>query len=76
MTWTDLSGKTIQSVIPMRLRTYDDVGYLLVTFTDMTSVVICGGYDEHWTGQSENEYPTLIYLKDITDLDLEPIPSD
>ena len=58
--FNDMVGKTILSVKQMKLKDYDDAGFLRIIFTDNTHCVIFGGYDEIYTGDSNNEYPTLI----------------
>ena len=62
----DLIGKTIENVSHKKLKGYDDEGYLEIKFTDgtiATVVAFYGGY----TGESEDEYPTYIYVTDELD---------
>lgn len=55
----ELTGKTIASVKRMRDAKYDDEGYLRVSFTDGTEIVIVASYGEY-TGNSIDEYPSKI----------------
>ena len=61
-TFNSLTGKTIKSVNRMQLTGYDDEGFLKLTFTDDTFCVVEGGYSGDYTGDSEDEYQTLIGL--------------
>ena len=56
-------GKTISDVKRMKLRNYDNQGFLKVDFTDGTHCVIEGGYGSY-TGRSEDEYITVIEIAD------------
>jgi hypothetical protein len=62
----NLIGKTIESIYKCKLKDYDDTGYLHVTFTDGTKILIESTYG-NWTSQSKEEYPTGIYISTATD---------
>lgn len=73
----DLIGKTITSAMFMqRTDGYDDKGYLKLVFADGSECVIVGGYDENWTGQSMDEYPTTIGITSGEHLMLVPESDD
>ena len=60
--FSDLSGKTIANAMQMKHPSCDDSGWLRLAFTDGSAFDIeaCyGGY----SGESVDEYPTLIFLK-------------
>jgi hypothetical protein len=61
-----LVGKTIASVTKMKKPQFDDEGWLRLEFTDGTSCVIVASYQDY-TGDSENEYPTLIKIVNEVD---------
>ena len=63
MEFSDLIGKTIISSKQKKSSSTDDEGYAELGFSDGTSVVIVSYYGE-WTGKSEDEYPTRIYVTD------------
>lgn len=68
MNFKDLIGKTIIDAKQKKHKEYDDKGYLELTFSDGSKVVIVGSYNGSWTGNSYNEFQTDIELKtDITD---------
>ena len=60
MDFKELIGKRIVGAEHKQLIGYDDTGYLVLTFSNGTEVTIVGGYDELYTGASEDEYPTRI----------------
>jgi len=62
----DLIGKTIVSAEQLEHPSYDDSGWLKLTFSDNTSAVIISGYGDH-TGDSSDEYPTYISIVDGED---------
>ena len=66
MEYKDLIGKTIESVSHKKLKGYDDEGYLELKFTDGTIATVVASYGEY-TGESEDEYPTYIYVTDELD---------
>jgi len=72
LTFDYLIGKTITSATKMVKDDYDDTGYLKLEFSDGTSVVIVGGFDGDWTGDSEGEYKTTIGIVDSIDGLREP----
>ena len=72
MNWVDLVGKTISSITQMKLREYDDMGFLKLEFTDGTFCFIIGGYGGY-TGGSEDEYQTVINLEEDPKEDLVPL---
>lgn len=57
--WDVLVGKTIKDAYQFKKTGYDDEGFLRVSFTDGSSIVISGGYGGY-TDNSEGEYPTAI----------------
>lgn len=61
MNLSDLVGKTIISVEQYKLKKYDDIGFLIFTFSDKSSIIIESKYG-NWTGKSIGEYQTLIDL--------------
>jgi hypothetical protein len=68
MNFEYLIGKTIINAKQKKRKEYDDKGYLELTFSDGSKVVIVSSYNESWTGNSYNEYQTDIELKtDIID---------
>lgn len=56
-------GKKIASVSIHTLSGTDDGGFMRIIFTDKTECLIVGSYDAY-TGESQDEYPTTIYLCD------------
>ena len=58
---SDLIGKTIASAETMKRPGFDDSGWLRLAFTDGTIAVVVARYGD-WTGDSEDEYPTSIYI--------------
>ena len=66
MKYKDLIGKTIESVSHKKLQGYDDEGYLELKFTDGSIATIVASYGGY-TGESEDEYPTYIYVTDKLD---------
>lgn len=64
MKFDDLKDKTIDFIKQRNHSKSDDGGYLDIIFTDGTKICIVGSYKEMWTGESINEYPTRIYLKE------------
>lgn len=69
----DLIGKTIVCVQQMKLKDYDDEGFLHLEFSDGSHRVIEGGYDGY-TGESEDEYKTIIGIaSNERELELEPL---
>jgi hypothetical protein len=67
----DLIGKTIVSAKRKKLVGYYDVGFLELQFSDNTQAVIVATYDCNWTGNSENEYPTRIFVNSKHNQELE-----
>lgn len=63
MEFKDLIGKTIIGATQKRLDRYDDEGYLELNFSDGTHAVIVASYGAY-TGDSEDEYPTKIYIQE------------
>lgn len=61
MEFNFLIGKKISSVKRMRLSGYDDTGYLFLSFEDGSSCVVVASYGGY-TGDSEDEYPTNIFI--------------
>ena len=61
--FNQLIGKTIVAAEQMTKENIDDDGWLKLTFSDGTHVVIVAYYGGH-TGGSEDEYPTGIMLAD------------
>lgn len=59
----DLIGKTIVKATFKKLKEFDDSGFLELKFSDKTSILIVAGYGGY-TGESEDEYPTLIAVID------------
>lgn len=59
-----LEGKEIKSACLLNFPNRDDLGFLKLTFTDKTSVIIESSYGGY-TGNSLDEYPT--YLNIIED---------
>ena len=57
----DLEGKTISKATQMKLKEYDDDGFLLLEFADKSKCLIEASYGGY-TGDSENEYPTYISI--------------
>lgn len=66
MEYKDLIGKTIENVSHKKLKGYDDEGYLELKFTDGTTATVVASYGG-FTGKSEDEYPTYIYVTDEID---------
>ena len=66
MKYKDLIGKTIENVSHKKLKGYDDEGYLEIKFTDGTIATVVASYGGY-TGESEDEYPTYIYVTDELD---------
>jgi hypothetical protein len=62
MQFNDLIGKTIKAVQELKLKEYDDQGYLLMEFTDGSKALIVSSYGSY-TGGSEDEYPTYISIR-------------
>ncbi len=64
MEFEDLVGKTIASAV--QVKPYigcDDEGCLQLEFTDGTKAAIMAAYGDY-TGDSYDEYPTYIYIRD------------
>ena len=59
MEYKDIIGKTIISVTEMKKPQFDDEGWLRLEFADGTACAIVASYGGY-TGNSEDEYPTLI----------------
>lgn len=72
MEYKDLIGKTIVSVQQKKLKGYDDDGFLELKFSDETKVIIVARYGGY-TGQSEDEYPTGIFITEQYDSKLEKL---
>lgn len=71
MQFNDLVGKTIKAVQQLKLKEYDDKGFLLMEFTDGEKALIGGGY-RGYTGESEDEYQTVVWITGEDDgLDLD-----
>lgn len=62
MQFNDLVGKTIKAVQELKLKEYDDQGYLLMEFTDGAKALIVAVYGSY-TGESEDEYPTYLRIE-------------
>jgi hypothetical protein len=73
MNFKDLIGKTIVAAKQKKLKNYDDDGFLELQFSDNTKVIIIAFYDMNWTGHSQDEYPTRIYVNDNYNDELEDI---
>lgn len=72
MEYENLIGKTIVAVKQKKLIGHDDDGFLEMGFSDgiKATIVACyGGY----TGDSEDEYPTSIFVTDMYDGKLEDV---
>jgi hypothetical protein len=68
MEFKDIIGKTIIDAVQMRYPVNDDNGFLRLSFTDNTSVIIVGDYNGY-TGYSSDEYQTTISIQeDIPEL--------
>ncbi len=63
MTFKELNGKTITRATKKKLKGFDDEGYIKLFFSDGTSVIIVASYGGY-TGKSEDEYPTDIYIEE------------
>jgi len=63
-----LVGKMIKEVKPLKLKGYDDEGYLKITFTDNSYVVIESYYEKEKTEKSFGEYQTKIKIHENIDL--------
>ena len=63
-------GKTIASARQYKHRNHDDEGWLHITFTDGTQIVIIAGYGGY-TGQSEDEYPTLLQFAHPSEINMD-----
>lgn len=61
-------GKTIKEIKPLILKGYDDEGYLKMTFTDDSYVIIEGYFEKEKTGKSFGEYQTKLKLHENLDL--------
>lgn len=70
-----LVGKTIVSAKQKKLKDYDDKGFLELTFSDKTQVLIVSEYSS-WTGDSDDEYPTDIEAHLCLDKELEDLPEN
>lgn len=57
----DLVGKTIVAAEMKKLKDCDDQGFLLLTFSDQSRALVIASYGGY-TGKSEDEYPTYLYL--------------
>lgn len=78
---SSLKGKTIYTTEWLPVNTpehydepYDDGDYLVITFTDGYKLRLKGEYSEEYTGKSQGEYPTLLYL--TLDKPKEAVPTD
>lgn len=61
-----LVGKTItSSEICRQSDEYDDIPYLVLKFSDNTECIVSASYSGY-TGDSADEYPTMIYVGAIT----------
>lgn len=63
MKFKDLIGKTITEATVKQLAKSDDKGFLQLKFSDGSEAIIIACY-ESYTGNSEDEYPTCIYIKE------------
>lgn len=61
-------GKMIRKVEPLKLKGYDDEGYLLIEFTDNTHAVIESYYEKEKTNKSFGEYQTKLKIHENMDL--------
>jgi hypothetical protein len=68
MEFKDIIGKTIKNIQQLKEKKYDDEGYLLIEFTDGSKVLIIGGYNPGYTGNSSDEYQTTISIEEGNDL--------
>ncbi len=59
----DLIGKTIIEATIKKLANHDDSGYLQLKFSDGSECLIISSYGMY-TGDSADEYPTLISIVD------------
>lgn len=72
MEYENLIGKTIVAVKQKKLIGYDDDGFLEMQFSDDTKVTIVACYGGY-TGESEDEYPTGIFITERYDGKLEDV---
>lgn len=72
MDYKDLIGKTIADVKKKKRIGFDDTGYLQLTFSDGTKATIVASYGD-FTGDSEDEYPTGIFISGDIDESLEDL---
>ena len=72
MKFSDLVGKKIITAILMKKAAFDDEGWLRLTFEDGTNCILVAGYGEY-TGESEYEYPSYIYITEKVDDELIPV---
>lgn len=67
MDFSTLVGKTILTAEQKQHPHYDDDGFLELTFTDGSKCLIVGSYGGY-SGHSEDEYPTRIFLSQFSTL--------
>ena len=72
MEYENLIGKTIVAVKQKKLIGHDDDGFLEMQFSDGTKAIIVAYYSE-FTGDSEDEYPTGIFVTERYDCELEDV---
>jgi hypothetical protein len=66
--FANLVGKTIASAEQKQHPSYDDDGFLELTFTDGSKCLIVATYCGY-SGHSEDEYPTSIFISQYPTLD-------
>ncbi len=59
----DLIGKTIANAKIQKLSKHDDTGFLKLNFSDGSECLVVASYGTY-TGNSNDEYPTLISIAD------------
>ena len=71
----DLVGKTITSAKRKKPTCFDDEGFLLLEFSDGTDALLVAHFEDNFTGDSIDEYPTYLvllpsseYCRELTDL--------
>ncbi len=72
MEYENLIGKTIVAVKQKKLIGHDDDGFLEMEFSDGTKATIVAYYGGY-TGESEDEYPTGIFITERYDGKLEDV---
>lgn len=72
MDLTEIIGKTITSVKQKKLVGYDDTGFLEISFSDNTKILVVSSYDGY-SPNAYDEYPTTISICEPSFLNLEDI---